>query len=178
MDQSLIQAVEEFKSTKKRILGRLLKRSYAYITALSAEFLKQEGYDNFRVAHVVILLHVDKDKGLMINDLAQQVGITKQAISKVIKELAEEGYVVAEKHPTDARASLTRLTDKGARFLLAWQRCTEYVDETFKDIIGSKRLEQLKDILEEIADHYEVNGCATDTDMMLLKKFTSSNAKS
>ncbi|MDJ1480534.1 MarR family transcriptional regulator [Cytophagaceae bacterium YF14B1] len=169
MDPNLISSILEFKSKRNRILGRLLNKSYRYITALASEFLKKEGYDNFKVAHVIILIHIDVEEGLMINTIAQQIGVTKQAISKIIKELLEEGYVYAEKHPTDARASLIRLSEKGAHFMLAWQRCTDHIDNIFKDIVGSKRLEQLKDILGEITEHYEGNMCRIDNDQLFLQ---------
>lgn len=173
MDPNLLSAVLGFKSKRNRLLGRLFSKSYRYITSLAGDFLKKEGYDNFRVAHVVILMHIDLEEGLMINTLAQQIGISKQAISKIIKELQVEGYVYSEKHPTDARASLVRLSEKGAHFVLAWQRCTDHIDDLFKDVIGSKRLEQLKDILEELTEHYNMNVCKVDNDPLFLQEYNT-----
>jgi DNA-binding MarR family transcriptional regulator len=150
-------------------MGRLLKKSYRFMEYLAADFLKKEGYDNFRVAHLIILMNIDAEEGIMINSLSIRCGVTKQAISKIIKELQEEGYVSTEKHPTDARAMLAKITDKGAQFMLVWKRCTEHIDEQFKDIIGSKRLELLKDILEEVVEHFETNVSKIDIDESMLK---------
>lgn len=169
MNAQVIETLVKFREKRNRLMGRLLKKTYRFLEHLATDFLKKEGYDNFRVAHLIILMNIDAEEGIMINSLSARCGVTKQAISKIIKELQQEGYVSTEKHPTDARAMLAKITDKGAQFMLDWKRCTEYIDEQFRDVIGLKRLELLKDILEEVVEHFETNVSKIDIDESMLK---------
>jgi DNA-binding MarR family transcriptional regulator len=46
-------------------------------------------------------------------ELAQRLGITKQAMSQFIRELQTRGYVEQVPDPSDTRAKLVRLTKRG-----------------------------------------------------------------
>ncbi|MFT4033078.1 MAG: helix-turn-helix domain-containing protein [Siphonobacter sp.] len=157
MDKELKKKLEEFKSHRNRIMGRLLSRAFRLVVDISSEHLVAAGYESYRLGHMILMVHIELD-GSTINELAARVGITKQAVSKIVKELQEQGYVETEKHPDDARSVLVKITNKGARFTLEWKQCTKIIDEKFQTILGSERLEQLKDILVDLADYQENRG--------------------
>ncbi len=148
--------IQEFKNNKSRLLGRLLNKSYRYMSEIATDFLREHGYSDVRIGHIVALVHIEFE-GDTVNTLANRAGITKQGMSKIVKELVDGNYVISEKHPTDARSVMVKLTDKGYKALTLWKACTEHVDRKFTEILGSDRLEQVKDILEVLADHYENN---------------------
>lgn len=156
MESDKIVKIKEFRENRNRILGRLLKRSFRFMSEVASEFLRGKEYTNFRVGHIMALVHIDIE-GVTVNTLAIKAGITKQGMSKVIKELSDGGYVSVEKHPSDARSIMVKLTERGYDALLEWKRCTEYIDDKFTAIIGPERLEQLKDILGDLVDYYETN---------------------
>ncbi len=154
MDKELKKRLEEFKVHRNRIMGRLLSRAFRIVVDVSSQKLTESGYESYRLGHLVLMVHIDLE-GSTINELAAVLGITKQAVSKIVKELQEQGYVETEKHPDDARSVLVKITNKGARFTLEWQSCTKVVDQKFEEILGSERLELLKDILLDLADYHE-----------------------
>lgn len=154
MDKELKKQLEEFKAQKSRILGRLLSRAFRLVVDISSEHLVQAGYESYRLGHLILLVHVNVD-GSTINELAAHIGISKQAVSKIVKELQEQGYVETEKHPDDARSVLVKITNKGARFTLEWKVCTQVIDARFQEILGADRLELLKDLLLDLADYQE-----------------------
>lgn len=154
MDKELRKKLEAFKVQRNRIMGRLLSRAFRIVVDVSSQKLAEAGYESYRLSHLVLMVHIQVD-GSTINELAASLGITKQAVSKIVKELQEQGYVETEKHPDDARSVLVKITNKGARFTLEWQYCTKVVDQKFEEILGSERLEQLKDILLDLADYHE-----------------------
>ena len=156
MNKQLIEDVAAFKAHKERLLGRLLNRSYRYMSELASEFLTKKGYINFRVGHVVALVHIDID-GSSVNAMALKAGISKQAMSKLVQELQKEGFVETDKDPADARALVVKLTDKGLQCLMDWKACVQHIDEVFAEILGTDQLEKLKDILVVLAAHYEQN---------------------
>ncbi|MBA4851534.1 MarR family winged helix-turn-helix transcriptional regulator [Emticicia sp. BO119] len=156
MNEDILKEVAVFKATKGRLFGKLLSKSYRFMSEIASEYLQGIGYKNFRIGHAVALLHIDLE-GTNINTLSNKACITKQAMSKLIKELQNEGYVTVEKDLTDARALIVRHSAKGVQALIDWKRCMEYVNEKFKEILGSDKLETLREILYELVDHYEAS---------------------
>ena len=154
MDEDKLDKIRAFKGSKSRLLGRLLNRSYRYLSEVATDFLKGKGFADFRIGHIIGLVHIDLD-GSTVNQMAYTAGISKQGMSKVVKELSDNGYVFTEKHPTDARSIVVKLTDKGIDALMEWKLCTEHIDKKFTEILGSERLEQVKDILSVLVEHFE-----------------------
>jgi DNA-binding MarR family transcriptional regulator len=154
MDSEKILEIQKFKDNKSRLLGRLLNKSYRYMSEVATDFLREKGYTDFRVGHIVALVHIEFE-GDTVNTLAMRAGITKQGMSKIVKELVDGAYVISEKHPSDARAVMVKLTDRGYEALTHWKACTEHIDKKFTEILGSERLEQIKDILGTLVDYYE-----------------------
>ncbi|RYU93157.1 MarR family winged helix-turn-helix transcriptional regulator [Emticicia agri] len=156
MNEDILKEVAIFKAIKGRLFGKLLGKSYRFMSEIASEYLQGIGYKNFRIGHAVALLHIDLE-GTNINNLSNKVCVTKQAMSKLIKELQAEGYVTVEKDQTDARALIVRHSEKGIKALIDWKRAMEYVNEKFKEILGADKLEMLRGILYELVDHYEAS---------------------
>ncbi|PWK29285.1 DNA-binding MarR family transcriptional regulator [Arcicella aurantiaca] len=158
MTNHKLEQLNIFKENKHRQLGRLLTKSHRFFRELAGEFLRSKGYVNFRVGHMVALIHIDL-QGSSINTLANLAGVTKQAMSKLVKELQDEGYITTEKDPNDARTVLVKLSDKGVDCILDWKECSIVIENRINEIIGTEKLEQLREILSLLSDNYEKNPC-------------------
>jgi predicted ArsR family transcriptional regulator len=44
--------------------------------------------------HAYVLISLSEEPGIRIRDLAQRVGITERATQSILKDLADDGYVV------------------------------------------------------------------------------------
>lgn len=173
METDKILEIRKFKDNKNRLLGRLLNKSYRYMSEVATDFLREKGYTDFRVGHIVALVHIEFE-GDTVNTLALRAGITKQGMSKIVKELVDGGYVISEKHPSDARSVMVKLTDRGYDALTHWKACTEHIDKKFTEILGSERLEQVKDILGTLVDYYEKQEDA-ERESVIMNKIMFSN---
>ena len=87
--------------------------------------------------------------------LAAKAGVSKQAMSKAVKELQEMSFVKVEKHPKDARSIKVKVTAGGIDFLYAWKNCVIFIEGEFASIIGEQKVTQLKEILGEVVDFYD-----------------------
>lgn len=67
--------------------------------------------------------------GATVGELAEHLGVTKQAASQLVDELVRKGTVERRPHPTDARARLVVLTDRG------WA-CTRAADEAAAETVA------------------------------------------
>ena len=88
-------------------------------------------------------------------ELARRVQILKQAMSKLVNELAQKGFLEVLKHPEDHRATLIKSTSKGNKFLKDLDFCRRHVLAEFGQVIGQEKLENLKDILYIMVSHFE-----------------------
>jgi DNA-binding MarR family transcriptional regulator len=70
------------------------------------------GFDDHRVVHHNVMAHVTYE-GIRLTELADKAGITKQAMSELVVDLEQLGYLVRTADPHDRRAKLIRFTDKG-----------------------------------------------------------------
>ena len=83
--------------------------------------------------------------------LAQRAGITKQAISQLVRELESRGYVEQVPDSTDTRAKIVRLTKRGVALHAA---CAEVRHELHSAAIaklGKSRVSRLRRDLIELA---------------------------
>src|SRR5690349_1641336 len=70
------------------------------------------GHARFRPSIANLFPHIALE-GTRVSDLATRLGISKQAVSKLVAELAGDGLVALLPDPLDARARLVRFTDEG-----------------------------------------------------------------
>ena len=72
----------------------------------------------FGRAHHRVLHFVNRHPGLMIAELLEILGITKQSLTRVLKELLDSGYVEARSGVSDRRQRLLYPTPKGRRLTM------------------------------------------------------------
>jgi DNA-binding MarR family transcriptional regulator len=139
---------------KHLFLSRQFGRSYRVIKSLNARYLAELGYDDFKIGHCMVMLNLESE-GITAAEIAKKVKVSKQAMSKLIQELIEKGFVLSIKHPQDHRATLIRSTEEGLKFLEALMICRIKVEMEMSQVIGEEKLGQLHLILRKILDHYE-----------------------
>lgn len=107
------------------------------------------GFDDVRPAHGFAFLRISRS-GATVADLADHLGVTKQAASQLVEQLVQRGYLSRQQDPRDGRARLLRLTDRG-------QACTEAAERAAGEVIGRWREQlepatfaALRDALQEV----------------------------
>ncbi|MBS0031688.1 MarR family winged helix-turn-helix transcriptional regulator [Chitinophaga sp. 22321] len=130
-------------------LARLINLFKKDIDLRITQKLQDRGYTNFKLGDMVLLVHIDP-QGTINNDLARKARISKQAMSKVVKNLEAENFIGTRKHDTDNRASIIFLTEKGKEFMINAYEAVDEVQALYEDIIGPEALTSLKTILKQL----------------------------
>lgn len=110
-----------------------------------------ESVDGLRLSHHRFLSGVPTEGTITVTELADRVGMTKQAAGKFVTRLAEGGFVVTESDPNDRRVRLVRRTAAGNA---ATQRLVELlgrVEREWAARIGEQRYRQFRTTLVRIA---------------------------
>lgn len=103
-------------------------------------------------AHHRAIYFIGRHPGRTVGDLLRILRITKQSLSRVLKELIEQGYVEQTSGARDRRERLLHLTDKGValeRELTGRQR--ERIARAYRDA-GADAVEGFRRVLLGIVD--------------------------
>jgi DNA-binding MarR family transcriptional regulator len=89
-----------------------------------------------------VIMNIDMN-GTNNNDLAVRAKVTKQAMSKVIKELQELGYISSKTDPQDKRSTIFRLTSKGNSFIMCARETVGELMDEYRKLLGKKNFDSL-----------------------------------
>jgi DNA-binding MarR family transcriptional regulator len=120
----------------------LLGAATALVDGIDAG-VRARGFADVRPAHGYAFARLAPD-GATVNELAEHLGVTKQAASQMVEDLVTRGYVERRPHPADARARLVVLTDRGWACTRAADAAAEETLRPWADAIGPERLATLR----------------------------------
>ncbi|WP_239165112.1 MarR family winged helix-turn-helix transcriptional regulator [Actinoplanes palleronii] len=111
--------------------------------------VRARGFTDIRPAHGYAFVRLAPD-GATIVELAEHLGVTKQAASQMADELVRKGYVERRAHPADARARLLTLTDRGWACTRAADEAAEQVLRPWADSLGPEQLATVRTALSRL----------------------------
>lgn len=116
-----------------------------------ARLAKRHGAPKLRRSHTSLLPHIALE-GTRITNLAEQLGISKQAVSQLVDDLEEFGVVARTTDPQDARARLVVFTARGRAGLLEGLRVLSDLERELSQQVGKTQLANLRTALLKIHD--------------------------
>jgi len=93
-------------------LIELLFFSYRDFVGEADHILEAIGFGR---AHHRVVYFVSRNPGLRVSDLLDILQITKQSLSRVLKQLLDDGYIEQRPGPVDRRERLLFATEKGTK---------------------------------------------------------------
>jgi DNA-binding MarR family transcriptional regulator len=88
--------------------------------------------------------------GSRITDIAKAQDVSKNAVGQLVSELEELGYVERVPDPLDGRAKIVRYTEMGVQLIGDAAVIGEGLNAEIAQIIGPRRLRELRSILADI----------------------------
>jgi DNA-binding MarR family transcriptional regulator len=130
-------------------VGILLRGPFQEIVRRIAEGLAEAGFDDIRPAHTPVFQHI-KAEGSRLSELAERAQITKQSMGYLVDYLEAHGYVERRADPSDRRASLIFLTERGWAEVREALRIIAGIEQEWARRLGQRRMEQLRELLTEL----------------------------
>jgi DNA-binding MarR family transcriptional regulator len=109
------------------------------------------GLDGIRPAQSVALVPLATG-GLHASDLADRLGVTRQAVAQAVAALERNGYVTREPNPEDGRAQIIELTPRGRQALRVMRSNALDVQKRWEQTLGSQRFDELRTTLRMLID--------------------------
>ena len=113
--------------------------------------LHEAGYTELRPAHACVFGTIGPD-GDRLTSLAERADMTKQAVGEAVSELERIGYVERVPDPSDGRAKIIRLTERGHAAWKLGYRVLDDVKERWEQRHGNERVRALIGLVAEIID--------------------------
>jgi DNA-binding MarR family transcriptional regulator len=95
------------------------------------------------------------EHGVSNHELVKTIKVTKQGVSKTVKELENLGLVYTEKSGTDARSIMIYLTESGRTLFDVVKEHSESLHDEYRKLVGTKNFEIMVDTLLKIIDFHE-----------------------
>jgi DNA-binding MarR family transcriptional regulator len=133
-------------------LARLLAMAYRQLIDELHRRLAESGYDDVRPASFGYVLLAVRDGPTTGADVAQLLGVTKQAASKLIDGIERGGYVKRSTHEDDARAKAIEITVRGRKFLTTVEAIYTDIEADWAGITSRKRVEAIRRDLRLIVE--------------------------
>jgi DNA-binding MarR family transcriptional regulator len=114
----------------------------------------ERGFPEVRLSHNAVFATL-RSEGSRVSDMAARAGITKQSLAAIVKDLEAAGMVTVSPDPTDGRAKVVQYTERGRECAHAGAAYLREVEEDLASRIGRDRLDDLRELLDQVAVHFE-----------------------
>ncbi len=149
----------ERNSFEKELSGYLLQKDRNFARILSSlkrlfdrwamERLTRDVHPGMKVGFMPFLMHIGV-KGTTSSVLAQDLLVSKQAMSKTLKELLELDLIDIRPNPDDARSQLIFLSDFGLETVVLSRRAIGDLTQEYTAHFGKKEYNACIDLLLKI----------------------------
>lgn len=129
----------------------LLGQAYSRLGHRIVEGVVAAGFPQ-RPAHSGVFAHIDLE-GTRLTVLAERANMTPQAMKDLVDDLVRLGYVARRPDPTDGRAKLVTLTERGRACIAASVEVIAGLERRLEELLGSEQLTTVQDALGRILRH-------------------------
>ncbi len=140
----------------ERNLVRLIRLVERHTATNIGKLLEQNGYAPLTARHLQVFESLDPN-GSSIVQMAQKAAISKQAMSKLVKDVAAEGFIEALPDERDSRFIVVKLTPKGEvlRRDILLKIVVFYENLVDNQAITTLEVQAMTDTLLKILAHFE-----------------------
>jgi DNA-binding MarR family transcriptional regulator len=108
-----------------------------------------------RPAHLSLFPHIELDGGTRVSDLAEKLGITRQAVGQLVDDLERMGAVERLPDLEDGRAKRVAFTSAGRRSMLDGLNHLKSLEGELSEVLGEPLLRSFRKALLLLHDHLD-----------------------
>lgn len=143
----------------KRVAPKLIYLLKRFIDEWSSKKMCVANNLGFNSAHLPLFMTIGTT-GISNNELAAKLNVSKQATSKIIKELETLNMVKSDKSPDDARVVMLYMTDEGTKFYHYLKGQVTELETMYKKEVGAKNYEIAIDVMLKLVKFHEGYNCS------------------
>jgi len=131
------------------LVGALLRVPLEAVHARMLTRLRESGFDDFEPAHFTVFRHPSPD-GARPSELAARLGISKQSLNYLLRELERLGYLERRPDPDDLRGKRIFVTARGRYAIEVIRSAVTELEGDWAEQLGARRFAQFRSVLVEL----------------------------
>lgn len=139
----------EFDTPRPPLMIRLLSVAFDDFCQDLERRLADTPYNDIRISHGCVFGNIDPE-GTRLTELAERARMTKQSVGEVTSDLEQRGYVERVPDPSDGRAKIIRLTERGRVAQALGIGLIDELEQEWGERFGAERVAALREALETI----------------------------
>ena len=136
-------------TSRPPLMIRLLSVAFDDFSEELERRLADTPYSDIRISHGCVFGNIDPD-GSRLTDLAERARMTKQSVGEVTSDLEKRGYLERVPDPSDGRAKIIRLTERGRAAQALGVEVIDEIEQEWAERFGAERVAALREALEAI----------------------------
>jgi DNA-binding MarR family transcriptional regulator len=140
----------DLDTTRPLPLIRLINAVFDEFAEELGKRIAESPYGDIRFTHGCVFGNIEPD-GSRLTDLAERARMTKQSVGEVTSDLEQRGYLERVPDPSDGRAKIIRLTERGRVAQATGLGLIDDIEREWAERFGAERVAALRDALEAIA---------------------------
>ena len=110
------------------------------------------GQDGTRLGELAEASRLFGQDGMRLGELPEASRLSKQAMTGLVAQCEAVGLVERERDPTDGRAYIVRLTERGRSFRSVAEGVLDDLDERLRELLGTTTTEALINALKGVIE--------------------------
>jgi DNA-binding MarR family transcriptional regulator len=131
------------------LIGALLRMPWEAVRRRMLERLHAQGFADFDASYLTVAQYPGPH-GERPADLADRLGISKQALNHLLGQLERRGYLTREADSEDGRSKRIVLTARGVEAGLVIREAVTEMEDAWAQQLGPKRFAELRTALQEL----------------------------
>jgi DNA-binding MarR family transcriptional regulator len=132
----------------------LVYRTFRALESDMVDSAHRAGYPGIKRTHNAVFATLHSE-GLRAVDMAARMGITRQSMGEIVREMVDLGILQMSTDPTDRRAKLVSYSDLGLRVAASGFSHIQALDRRFTAEFGRKDYATARRVLERVAEMLE-----------------------
>jgi DNA-binding MarR family transcriptional regulator len=149
---SLDKKLRDTEFIKRESYGKILHYLKRQFDQWVVQELVNHNKHEFKMAHMPFIMNIGPE-GTNNNELAKRARVTKQAMSKVAKELQELGYITSKPDPKDRRVTIFLLTERGKKFVVDARLCVKDLMDEYRGALGKNKFDTMIQTMLEVIEY-------------------------
>ncbi len=150
-----LTATKERSSEGHVLFSQLLRRPYeAFLTKVHAG-LAAAGFADTAPSWGSNIFFYLREGGLRLTELAERAHTTKQAMRYTVNQLEAAGYLERVPDPTDGRAKIIRLTERGWAVRRVADEIIASIEDECVRHLGEQRMRQFEGLMKDVSSVLE-----------------------
>jgi DNA-binding MarR family transcriptional regulator len=133
----------------RRMIGALLRIPREATIRRVLVGLAERGFGDVRPAHFTVFQHMPL-AGIRLTALAEAALLTKQSMGYLVDDLEALDYVERAPDPSDRRAKVVRLTERGRQVDEAVRQVIREIEEDWSARLGQREYSELARLLRAL----------------------------